>query len=562
MTATLPEVSSDLRALSDGELAALFDAGDAAARAAVLAECARQDAEADRERKRRAWRAGPAGQRYAAHESTWFEAAHGEYLAADEATRGNLLSRQAPERDAFPMLWTCSERDFDRWASEDLKRWRQFDAPSFTRKADYMRQASRPRAGDYAWHDEPQPEEATTVDTHTQTFAPAHVAAPEPPAPEPADRPAPAPGPPRTTDQMRADSAAIRASVEESRQAQRERLARAAAMRTGPQPAEVAVRTAGAVTARPPGIAPQRPDIDGARLLEQAGLFLLDYASFPSPAAAVACTLWAAHAVARDANRDLIWRATPRLLLSSAENGSGKSTVLDLLAILTRSRAGRLGTVTAPGLVQLLGQLREPAFPDEVQSTFGNGRRAEEVRRIINAGYTRRAAALTGRGAKATLTNVFGPVAMAGLDSLITDTNGRMADTLARCIVIRMQRPDRRMPELDERGEDRGDAIAAALAGWTAAVQGELRSAAQDLADAAARGEDGLDDIGDGGRVAQIWRPLLAIADVAGGMWPTAAREAIWELSAAAGDLDGAADAMAWLEDETAGRSFFDAVAR
>ena len=547
MTAVIETAAADLAGLADDALAELFASGDEATRAAVLAECQRQDEAAGQEQRRKAWRASPAGQRYAEHEAAWTEASHAEYLAADEATRGNLLSRQAPGRDAWPMLWTCSDRDFDRWASEDLKRWREYDAPAFTRKADYMRQAARPRAGDHPWHD--QREEQTTVDA--QTVAPAPVADAMDRLRDRAAALRERTGPVSGREQREAD---YRARQEARGERQAARDARRAA-----EPAAVAVRASGAVASQAPAIAPRRADIDGARLLEQAGLFLLDYASFPSPAAAVACTLWAAHAVARDASRDLIWRASPRLLLTSAEPGSGKSTVLDLLAILCRSRAGRLGTVTAPGLVQLLGQLREPAFPDEVQSTFGNGRRAEEVRRIINAGYTRRAAALTGRGAKASLTNVFGPVAMAGLDSLITDTNGRLTDTLARCIIIRMCRPARRMPELDERGEDRGDAIAAALAGWAASVQGEMRSTAQALADAAAIGEDGLEDIGDGGRVAQIWRPLFAVADVAGGMWPAAAREACFELSAAAGDLDAAADAMEQLEAEAAGRSFFDA---
>lgn len=72
------------------------------------------------------------------------------------------------------MLWTCSERQFERWASEEMKRWRAFDAPSFTRRRDYMRDASRPRAGDYPWHD-PQWEE---IPMDTQTIAPGPVAAP------------------------------------------------------------------------------------------------------------------------------------------------------------------------------------------------------------------------------------------------------------------------------------------------------------------------------------------------------------------------------------------------
>ena len=64
-----------------------------------------------------------------------------------------------------------------------MKRWRAFDAPSFTRRRDYMRDASRPRTGDYPWHD-PQWEE---IPVDTQTIAPAPVAASGPVASGPAD---------------------------------------------------------------------------------------------------------------------------------------------------------------------------------------------------------------------------------------------------------------------------------------------------------------------------------------------------------------------------------------
>lgn len=86
-----------------------------------------------------------AGQRYAALDSAWCEAASAEAQQAEAVIRGNMLAPGAPHRDAFPMLWTCSERQFERWASEEMKRWRAFDAPSFTRRRDYMRDASRPR---------------------------------------------------------------------------------------------------------------------------------------------------------------------------------------------------------------------------------------------------------------------------------------------------------------------------------------------------------------------------------------------------------------------------------
>jgi hypothetical protein len=321
--------------------------------------------------------------------------------------------------------------------------------------------------------------------------------------------------------------------------------------------AAIAVRQeAPAARMAPAGLAPGRPEVDGARLLEQVGLFMTDYAAFPSAAAAVAAVLWAGHERARDASQHLIWRATPRLLLTSEGPGSGKSTVLDLLGILGKSRAGRVGNVTAPGITYLLGRLQEAAYLDDAQQTFGAGARAEKVRQVVNAN-TRKASALTGAGGKASLTPCYGAVAMAGLDSLIHGTGDRLYDTLTRCIIIRMRPPARRMPELDERGDARGERLADALTAWCEASRDDFRRRALELADLAAAGEDGLDGLGDGGRTAHVWRPLLAVADVAGGQWPAAARAALWELSGAAGDLLAAADTVADL-DEADSRSFFD----
>ena len=57
--------------------------------------------------------------------------------------------------------------------------------------------------------------------------------------------------------------------------------------------------------------------------------FLLAYVVFPSAAAAVAVTLWAAHS---HAGRRV--RVDPRLALLSPESGSGKTRVLEVLELL------------------------------------------------------------------------------------------------------------------------------------------------------------------------------------------------------------------------------------
>ena len=56
----------------------------------------------------------------------------------------------------------------------------------------------------------------------------------------------------------------------------------------------------------------------------------------------------------------------------------------------------------------------------------GRGARKEAVRSIMNGGYTRNGTYLTGHGRE----NVFGPVAMAGLDVMEKET-GEIAESAA-----------------------------------------------------------------------------------------------------------------------------------
>jgi hypothetical protein len=67
----------------------------------------------------------------------------------------------------------------------------------------------------------------------------------------------------------------------------------------------------------------------GGALLDEVHAFLCGYVVFPSAAAAVAATLWAAHT-------HLVgqFESTPRLALLSPEKQCGKSRTLELLELL------------------------------------------------------------------------------------------------------------------------------------------------------------------------------------------------------------------------------------
>src|SRR5205807_7935228 len=99
---------------------------------------------------------------------------------------------------------------------------------------------------------------------------------------------------------------------------------------------------------------------------------------------------------------------------------------------------------------------------------------------------------------------------------------GRLPDTLAdRCIVIRIQRKTR-----DEECERLRNLEATTLKRQCARF---VLDHEQEIANARPELPSSLSD-----RAADIWEPLLALADLAGGDWPQKARQAAVSLSASA----------------------------
>ena len=158
---------------------------------------------------------------------------------------------------------------------------------------------------------------------------------------------------------------------------------------------------------------------------------------------------------------------------------------------------------------------RQPAILlDEVDAIFIGKKQsegAEDMRRVINNGY--RVGAVVQRvGGKnrdeVQDFHVFTPVAMAGL--------GNLPDTLmSRSVIIRMKR--RRGGESVQQFRDRlhrpeGEKLQARLTHWAASISGDLDYPHL---------PDGVED-----RDADVWEPLIMMADLAGGDWPQRARKA------------------------------------
>jgi hypothetical protein len=266
-------------------------------------------------------------------------------------------------------------------------------------------------------------------------------------------------------------------------------------------------------------VAVREQRFDGAQVLGYARQLLTRYARFPSAASADVATLWAAHAHARDQDGVMVWNATPRLMLLSGEPGSGKSRVLELLGWLCPATFGLDTEPSAAGLAWTLSSEHATALLDEGDILFGRGRRKESIRAILNSGYQRNGTILRMRGAKGERQHVFGPVALAGLDTMQTATGESLAPLFSRSIVIRMRKSDGAVPALDDECRGAASKIRTALAAWSATVRDELAQARPELPDWLMN------------RPAEIWTPLLAIADAAGSDWPDRVRTACEELA-------------------------------
>ena len=260
------------------------------------------------------------------------------------------------------------------------------------------------------------------------------------------------------------------------------------------------------------------PTPDGDRVLKAVEDFLGRFVAFPHAEARVAVTLWAAHAHVVHA-----FESTPRLALLSPEPGSGKTRVLEVLELLV-PRPVLSVNVTPAYLFRKVGD--EAGIPtilfDEIDTVFGaKARDHEDVRGLVNAGHRRGATAgrcvVRGKVIETEELPAFAPVAMAGL--------GDLPDTLmSRSIVIRMRRrsmgesvtPFRRRVHISE-----GRRLHDQLADWCLSIVGQIQDSYPDLPET-------ITD-----RSADVWEPLLALADAAGGDWPKMARRSAVALVAA-----------------------------
>lgn len=253
------------------------------------------------------------------------------------------------------------------------------------------------------------------------------------------------------------------------------------------------------------------------QLLNDLRAFITRYVWFPSEHHAAVVALWIAHTWTVTA-----FYTTPRLILDSAEPGSGKTRVLELLALLCRSAKLTLSTTTAALYRRIAAATDAEAPPptilqDESDAVFGKttSPQTEDLRALFNAGYKRGATVDRCEGdaknMKVREFPVFAPVAFAGLA-------GKMPATIVtRAITVHMRRRRPGDPVAEYRERDAklyATPLCDRLELWAS-------QSTEALAEARPAMPDGVRD-----RAAEVWEPLLAIADQAGGGWPDIARAA------------------------------------
>jgi hypothetical protein len=261
----------------------------------------------------------------------------------------------------------------------------------------------------------------------------------------------------------------------------------------------------------------------GAALLNEVYTFLGRFVVYPSEHAHIAHVLWVAHTHLMSA-----WESTPRIAFLSPEPESGKTRSMEVSELLVPDPVAAVN-VTPAYLFRKVGSEDGPPtiLFDEIDAVFGpKAKENEELRALLNSGHRRGAVAgrcvVRGKIVETEEISSYSAVALAGL--------GWLPDTiLSRSIIIRMRRraPDEIVEAFRHRVHaPQGENLRCRLAGWAATILDEATEARPDM-------PPGIED-----RAADMWEPLLAVADIAGGPWPDRARKAAVALVAGAREVE------------------------
>jgi hypothetical protein len=251
-----------------------------------------------------------------------------------------------------------------------------------------------------------------------------------------------------------------------------------------------------------PEVRPWATKVEGAQLLDDISQAIKRHV-IADPETIQATALWATFTWLIDSVQ-----VAPIANITAPEKRCGKSIMLTTLGNLV-NRKLQVSNIASAALFRSIELWAPTLLIDEVDAFLRDN---EEARGILNAGFTRDSAVVircVGDDHMPTPFRVWGAKALCGI--------GKIADTLAdRSIPLRLRR---RLP-----GEDVEVLRHSDPALW-ANLRARMMRFAQDNAEQIGNARPviikGLND-----RANDCWEPLLAIAEAAGGDWPTTARHA------------------------------------
>ena len=220
--------------------------------------------------------------------------------------------------------------------------------------------------------------------------------------------------------------------------------------------------------------------------------------------------LWIAHTYAMQC-----WWISPIAALVSPTKRCGKTTLVELITGMV-ARALPASNISPAALFRVVERYQPTLLLDEFETY---GRDSDELRGIVNAGHTRNTAVVV-----RCVGDTHEPTRFRTWCAKLVALIGKPADTiLDRAIVVEM----RRKTESESVERLRRDRLEAESGPLRRQLRRWVDDGAEILRTADPEVPEALND-----RAADNWRPLLSLADLAGGDWPARAREAALILSA------------------------------
>ena len=254
--------------------------------------------------------------------------------------------------------------------------------------------------------------------------------------------------------------------------------------------------------------------VNGAEVLDAVADTFTRYIVLP-PGAADAQALWCAHTHCHRA-----FPCSPRLNVSSPEKNCGKTTNRDTIALFV-PRPLLTENLTTAVLFRLVDAQSPVILADEYDSWMSDN---EELRGLLNAGHRQGAMVYRCEGDNNEVRGfaAYAPAVLCGIGSL----PGTLHD---RSIVITLERAKRGevQTRFDSRHTEAEHELCRKLSRWCSDNLARLAASDPQLPE------------GVFNRLADNWRPLFAIAEIAGGDWPQRCADAFARLTRNDADADG-----------------------